>query len=268
MDLKNPKANLYELLNVERDAPESTIRSSYRKLAKTCHPDKTKDPKSADLFLELTEALNVLTISETRQKYDKELRKKDDALRASKQKDIHENTLRETLLAKEKSRVHNEVKETEEAELSNKIKSLRIEADHLLNQEKDFLFERLKNLEIQKKEQSRQPLIKLKWDKNTNVYSKSSLAKIFSKYGEIENIVVKNHSALIEFKEFSSACIAAKAEEGFNEYKLLVKPMFKNYFIHQLIFVRYQCVKVWPCDLSFALKEIEKYVFKKLINFS
>ena len=100
MDLKNPKANLYELLNVERDAPESTIRSSYRKLAKTCHPDKTKDPKSADLFLELTEALNVLTISETRQKYDKELRKKDDALRASKQKDIHENTLRETLLAK------------------------------------------------------------------------------------------------------------------------------------------------------------------------
>jgi curved DNA-binding protein CbpA len=37
--------DLYELLEVEPDADEKTLKTAYRKKALTCHPDKNPDNK-------------------------------------------------------------------------------------------------------------------------------------------------------------------------------------------------------------------------------
>jgi curved DNA-binding protein CbpA len=37
--------DLYQLLEVEQDADEKTLKTAYRKKALTCHPDKNPDNK-------------------------------------------------------------------------------------------------------------------------------------------------------------------------------------------------------------------------------
>lgn len=52
--------NPYEVLNVDRGAPASEIRSSYKKLAKTWHPDKNKSPDAQDKFIRIQQAYEVI----------------------------------------------------------------------------------------------------------------------------------------------------------------------------------------------------------------
>jgi molecular chaperone DnaJ len=66
------KRDYYEVLNVQRNAPESEIKKSFRKLAQTCHPDKNQgDPDSEEAFKELNEAYEVLMDPERRANYDR-----------------------------------------------------------------------------------------------------------------------------------------------------------------------------------------------------
>ncbi|MBF0281665.1 MAG: molecular chaperone DnaJ [Zetaproteobacteria bacterium] len=65
------KRDYYEILEVERNADEKTIKRSYRKLAMQFHPDRNpNDEKAAEKFREVTEAYEVLTDKEKRQRYD------------------------------------------------------------------------------------------------------------------------------------------------------------------------------------------------------
>jgi len=59
---------LYELLGVERDADDATIKKAYRKLALTSHPDKGGDPEK---FKEITTAYEILSDPDKRAAYDK-----------------------------------------------------------------------------------------------------------------------------------------------------------------------------------------------------
>jgi len=63
-------ADYYELLGVSRDADESTIKKSYRKLAMQYHPDRNDAPEAEAKFKELSEAYEVLSNPEKRQLYD------------------------------------------------------------------------------------------------------------------------------------------------------------------------------------------------------
>jgi hypothetical protein len=45
--------DLYQLLEVEQDADEKTLKTAYRKKALTCHPDKNPDNKVNLSFLKL-----------------------------------------------------------------------------------------------------------------------------------------------------------------------------------------------------------------------
>lgn len=52
--------DFYDILNVDRDADTSEIKSAYRKLAKKVHPDKNPDdPDAAARFQDLTDAYQV-----------------------------------------------------------------------------------------------------------------------------------------------------------------------------------------------------------------
>ena len=69
------QVTLYDTLGVERDAPDQDIRKAFRRLALKYHPDRFAGDQRADAeerFQGITEAFNVLSHPESREKYDKE----------------------------------------------------------------------------------------------------------------------------------------------------------------------------------------------------
>ena len=62
--------DFYALLGVARNASEDEIRSAYRKLARQYHPDVNKASDAAEKFKQITEAYEVLSDRERRQRYD------------------------------------------------------------------------------------------------------------------------------------------------------------------------------------------------------
>jgi len=63
----------YALLHIPPDASPGTVRSAYRRLVKTCHPDlHGGDAALARQFIRITEAYSVLGDKEARARYDRE----------------------------------------------------------------------------------------------------------------------------------------------------------------------------------------------------
>jgi DnaJ-class molecular chaperone len=71
MDLNQAYKDYYAILGVSKNAPEKEIKAAYRKLARKYHPDVNPGDKSAeDKFKEVSEAYDVLSDKDKRQKYD------------------------------------------------------------------------------------------------------------------------------------------------------------------------------------------------------
>jgi len=65
------KRDYYEVLGVDKQADEASIKKAYRKLAMQYHPDKNPDNKEAEeKFKEASEAYEILSDKEKRQIYD------------------------------------------------------------------------------------------------------------------------------------------------------------------------------------------------------
>lgn len=65
------KKDYYEVLGVDRDADQKTIKKAYRKLAMKYHPDVNDGDKDAEeKFKEVSEAYGVLSDESKRQRYD------------------------------------------------------------------------------------------------------------------------------------------------------------------------------------------------------
>jgi molecular chaperone DnaJ len=66
------KRDYYEVLNVSRTATDQELKSAYRRLARSHHPDTNQnDPAAEEKFKELSEAYSVLSDTEQRQRYDR-----------------------------------------------------------------------------------------------------------------------------------------------------------------------------------------------------
>jgi len=60
----------YQILGVSKTADEKEIKSAYRKLARSYHPDVNKTPEASEKFKDINEAYEVLSNKENRAKYD------------------------------------------------------------------------------------------------------------------------------------------------------------------------------------------------------
>jgi molecular chaperone DnaJ len=66
------KRDYYDVLGIERNASQDEIKSAYRKLAFTFHPDRNQDdPDAESKFKEAAEAYEILGKAEKRQTYDR-----------------------------------------------------------------------------------------------------------------------------------------------------------------------------------------------------
>ena len=62
--------DLYEVLGVDRRASDAEIKRAFRKLAQQWHPDVNKDPDAGARFKEASEAYQILSDPDRRQRYD------------------------------------------------------------------------------------------------------------------------------------------------------------------------------------------------------
>src|SRR4051794_16785342 len=60
----------YEVLGVSREASETEIKKSFRRLARELHPDVNQAPDAEERFKEAAEAYEVLSDAERRRTYD------------------------------------------------------------------------------------------------------------------------------------------------------------------------------------------------------
>nr|WP_099190438.1 DnaJ domain-containing protein [Tepidibacter mesophilus] len=66
--------NLYQILEIDKNASQSEIKKAYRKLAKKYHPDINPDDKNAcDKFREIAQAYEILSDEKKRKEYDNKL---------------------------------------------------------------------------------------------------------------------------------------------------------------------------------------------------
>lgn len=64
-------ADHYEVLGVAQDASLDEIKKAYRKLARKLHPDVNPSPEAAEQFKDVTHAYDVLSDTESRDRYDR-----------------------------------------------------------------------------------------------------------------------------------------------------------------------------------------------------
>ncbi|KAK2710963.1 dnaJ homolog subfamily C member 17-like [Artemia franciscana] len=227
--------DLYDILGISLDADEGEIKKAYRKKALKCHPDKNPGNAAAiEQFHILSKALEILLDSSARKAYDKVLRAKHQSKARIKQLDAKRQKLKEDLerrerQAEEDKKVVKLTAEQEAERLRREIERLQKEGSRQLEEEQAHLRQEIlkeKQKGSQKPQLLRSSRVKAKWKGES--YNEGKLLQIFSKYGDINDIVIisgkKNKfSALIEFVDCESANTAAELEQGLVHSPLTVE---------------------------------------------
>ncbi|KFO32943.1 DnaJ like protein subfamily C member 17 [Fukomys damarensis] len=95
--------DLYALLGIEEQAADKEVKKAYRQKALSCHPDKNPDnPRAAELFHQLSQALEVLTDAAARAAYDKVRKAKKQAAARTQKLDEKRKRVKLDLEARER----------------------------------------------------------------------------------------------------------------------------------------------------------------------
>ena len=68
--MKNKRKDYYKILGVEKGSDAEAVKKAYRQLAMKYHPDQNPDKDSEEKFKEISEAYEVLSDPDKRQRYD------------------------------------------------------------------------------------------------------------------------------------------------------------------------------------------------------
>ncbi|NWX41646.1 DJC17 protein, partial [Steatornis caripensis] len=227
--------DLYGLLGVGEKASEKEVKKAYRQKALTCHPDKNPDnPRAAEVFHQLSQALAVLTDAAARAAYDKVRKAKKQAAERTQKLDEKRKKVKLDLEAREREAQAHESEEEEigiTRSLEQEIIRLREEGSRQLEEQQRLIREQIR-LEREQHRQGKQardgaegkitPKLKLKWkcrkeDETRGGYSKDVLLRILQKYGDVLNLLIsskKTGSAVVEFATVKAAEMAVKNEVG------------------------------------------------------
>lgn len=225
------KLDLYVVLEVSPDATNQEIVRAYRKKALKCHPDKNPDnPRAAEMFHQLFQALEVLSDELARAAYDKVLKAKKAHEIRHRQLDAKRKKFKEDLESRETAaRSENEKKEVAKEKLLVEVERLRKEGSSLLEREQELLRDQLKRESTSKSSpmvgEEEVPRLKIKWkssknDPSNGGYNETVLHEMFSKYGKVNMVLVsskRNGSAIVEFCSADSAEMAVKRECGLRD---------------------------------------------------
>lgn len=216
------QTNLYELLQIAVGADEKEIKSAYRKKALTCHPDKNPDnPRAAELFQQLSRALEVLTDPAARSAYDAVLKAREAAKIRHQGLDAKRRKLKEELEAREGPGQEAAAAATAQQRLKKEVERLRREGSRQLAEERELLQRQMAKQQAQQtqpREQQQADLtrVKVRWKQQPGLrgYTETSLRQRLSQYGAICCLVFRNGSALVEFERPTAARLASQLEQG------------------------------------------------------
>ncbi|XP_004861633.1 dnaJ homolog subfamily C member 17 isoform X5 [Heterocephalus glaber] len=226
--------DLYALLGIEEQAVDKEVKKAYRQKALSCHPDKNPDnPRAAELFHQLSQALEVLTDAAARAAYDKVRKAKKQAAARTQKLDEKRKRVKLDLEARERQAQAQGNEEEEESRstrtLEQEIARLRDEGSRQLEEQQRLIREQIRqDLEqrlrgkVENTEGKGTPKLKLKWkckkeDESQGGYSKDVLLRLLQKYGEVLNLVLsskKAGTAVVEFSTVKAAELAVQNEVG------------------------------------------------------
>ncbi|KFP91101.1 DnaJ subfamily C member 17, partial [Apaloderma vittatum] len=211
------------------------VKKAYRQKALTCHPDKNPDnPRAAEVFHQLSQALAVLTDAAARGSMPASRKAKKQAAERTQKLDEKRKKVKLDLEARERDA---QARESEEEEiritrsLEQEIIRLREEGSRQLEEQQRLILEQIR-LEKEQHVQGKQarnlaegsitPKLKLRWkcrkeDETRGGYSKDVLLQILQKYGDVLNLLIssrKTGSAVVEFATVKAAELAVKNEVG------------------------------------------------------
>ncbi|XP_063118853.1 dnaJ homolog subfamily C member 17-like [Rattus norvegicus] len=234
--------DLYVLQGVEEKATDKEVKKAYRQKALSCHPDKNLDnPRAAELFHQLSQALEVLTDAAARAAYDKERKARKQAAERTQRLDENRKKLKLDLEAREWEAQAQGTEEEEESRntttLQQEMAQLREEGSRQLEEQQWLIQEQIRQDREQRlrgrtenREGKRNPKLKLKWmckkeDESQGGYSRDVLLRLLHKYGEVLNLVVsgrKPGNVIVEIATVRAAELAVRNEVGLADNHLKV----------------------------------------------
>ncbi|XP_069340716.1 dnaJ homolog subfamily C member 17 [Eulemur rufifrons] len=226
--------DLYALLGIEEKAADKEVKKAYRQKALACHPDKNPDnPRAAELFHQLSQALEVLTDAAARAAYDKVRKAKKQAAERTQKLDERRKKVKLDLEARERQAQAQGSEEEEDSRstrtLEQEIERLREEGSRQLQEQQRLIQEQIRQERDQRlrgkaenTDDKGTPKLKLKWkckkeDESKGGYSKDVLLRLLQKYGEVLNLVLsskKAGTAVVEFATVKAAELAFQNEVG------------------------------------------------------